>query len=69
MTSMPEPKRTYPEKLFKVKDGKREKLQYVGCSSTPYLGHYYTYYKDSEGETMTVVFFADYTIITPDIVK
>lgn len=69
ITSMPEPKRTYPAKLLKVVDGVTEELQYTGCGSTPYLGHYYTYYKDSKGESMTVVFFADYTIITPNIVK
>jgi len=69
ITSMPEPKRTYPAKLLKIVDGVTEELQYVGRSSTPYLGHYYTYYKDSKGESITVVFFADYTIITPGIFK
>ena len=68
-TSMPEPKRTYPAKLLKILDGVTEELQYLGRSSTPYLGHYYTYYKDSKGESITVVFFADYTIITPNIFK
>ena len=67
ITSMPEPKRTYPAKLFRIVDGVTEELQYVGRSSTPYLGHYYTYYKDSKGESITVVFFADYTIMTPNI--
>ena len=69
ITSMPEPKRTYPSKLLRIKDGVTEELQYAGHSSTPYLGHYYTYYKNGKGESITVVFFADYTIITPNIFR
>ena len=69
ITSMPEPKRVYPAKLLNIVNGVTEELQYVGHGATPYLGHYYTYYKDSKGESITVVFFADYTIITPNIVK
>lgn len=69
ITSMPEPKRTYPAKLLKIENGVTEELQYVGYGATPYLGHYYTYYKDSKGKSITVVFFADYTIMTANIFK
>ena len=69
ITSMPEPKRIYPAKLLIIKVGVTEELHYVGRTSTPYLGHYYTYYKDSKGESITVVFFADYTIMTANIFR
>lgn len=63
------PRRKYPPCLFKIENGIFIELKYKWSSNDPYLGIYYTEYEDSNGIRVKVRFFADYEILTPNIVK
>lgn len=60
--------RKYPDQLFKIENGACIELKYK-WSGRPYLGNYYTEYEDNSGNRVKVMFFADYSILTPGIVK